>query len=152
MIQRIQSVYLLLTLLINVLIFFFDFATFTVSGNAYLFNVMGIEEGANIKLYYPYYLAASGAIALAIVAIISFSNRSKQLRWTYLNFLLHLATTVMLFINTSSTAEMLNIDFGNNVTYHVGFYLPVASCAFLFLAMRSIKNDEKLVKSIDRLR
>ena len=37
-------------------------------------------------------------------------------------------------------------------TYHIGFFLLVSSFPFLFLANRSIKKDEDLVKSLDRLR
>jgi hypothetical protein len=39
-----------------------------------------------------------------------------------------------------------------NVTYNLGMYLLVASLPILFLANRSIKKDEDLIKSIDRLR
>jgi len=56
-----------------------------------------------------------------------------------------------------SVKNMTNLGPLNEVenlkaVYWIGFYLPVAAIAFQFLAMRGIKKDEALVKSVDRLR
>ena len=39
-----------------------------------------------------------------------------------------------------------------NQVYHLSFYLLISSIPFLFLANRSVKKDDDLVKSLDRLR
>lgn len=39
-----------------------------------------------------------------------------------------------------------------DLSYRTGFYLPFVSFAFAWLANRAIRNDEELVKSLDRLR
>ena len=44
-----------------------------------------------------------------------------------------------------------NVEILNEV-YHVGFYMLISSIPFLFLANRGIKKDDDLVKSLDRLR
>jgi uncharacterized membrane protein len=37
-------------------------------------------------------------------------------------------------------------------SYWIGSILPVLAIIFLIMAIRAIRNDEKLVKSMDRLR
>jgi hypothetical protein len=36
--------------------------------------------------------------------------------------------------------------------FEIGAYIPIINLLFLFLANRSILKDEKLVRSVDRLR
>ena len=43
-------------------------------------------------------------------------------------------------------------DYAATPDDQIGLYLPILSIVFLGLALRSIGKDEKLVKSMDRLR
>ena len=59
-----------------------------------------------------------------------------------------------MFNIVSEKSEILNSDnqIDLSISYSYGMYLLVASLPILFLANRSIKKDEDLIKSIDRLR
>jgi len=64
---------------------------------------------------------------------------------------MNLSFIVYLFFAVDMVHEKLYDD-EVAILYHVGFYLPVVALAFLFLAIRGIKKDEALVKSLDRIR
>jgi hypothetical protein len=53
-----------------------------------------------------------------------------------------------MFLSVTISEEIVSED----PTYGVGLYLLVSAIPFIFLANRGVKNDEKLIKSLDRLR
>jgi Na+-translocating ferredoxin:NAD+ oxidoreductase RnfA subunit len=90
-------------------------------------------------------------ILMSIVALFSFKRRPVQMRLVRLGFLVNLSFIVYLFFAIDKVnAELYKSSM--DIFYHAGFYMPVISLAFLFLAQRGIKADEALVKSLDRLR
>lgn len=86
---------------------------------------------------------------LALVSIFLFGNRKRQLQvnsWSRWSVLLGFAIAFsMLLVHEGS-----NLSGGFKVG--VGLLLPPAFWIFSVLATRNIKNDEKLVRSMDRLR
>jgi hypothetical protein len=84
-------------------------------------------------------------------AVFFFKKRPLQYRLTRLAFLSNLAYVVFLFFAIDAIAETL-FDAEIRILHHAGFYLPVAALPLCFLAVRGIKKDEALVKSLDRIR
>lgn len=84
--------------------------------------------------------------ALSLAAIFLFKNRKLQMN---LSLVAILATVVGLVL-------ALIFFFGdaahNQAAFGLGFILPVLTIVFAFLGWRNIKKDEKLVRSMDRLR
>ncbi|REH01743.1 DUF4293 domain-containing protein [Flavobacterium aquicola] len=137
MIQRIQTIYLILTfLLIGILPFIFP---------------LWILEGG--KEYFArenqiYTIVFGLSTAITIYSIISFKKRQTQFVANRLNIVLNLIL-LGLFVYHS-----LNLS-GETVTVSkkgIGMFLPVLGIVFLVLANKAIKKDEDLVKSVDRLR
>lgn len=155
MIQRIQTIYLLLVIICLGLAFAFPFAEYQIQGTIYVFNIFGLAiEGENV-IKFPYYVSIALSIGLSIVTISRFKNRALQMKLGRFNYLVVLLTIVMSFVNIRTVEESLVSiaqDLTPIVTYGIGLFLPVAALVFLFLANRAIKNDEKLIKSIDRIR
>ncbi len=158
MIQRIQSVYLLLAALAGIMTFFLPFAHF-LEGDIKLaeyavfglFNVQSDVFESNGPFGFPAWIFSTLQVAIPIVAILLFKNRPLQMKIVRLAFLVNLAFVVYLFFAVDGLIEdMFSAE--TEVLYHVGFYMPVVGIAFLFLAIRGIKKDEALVKSLDRLR
>lgn len=151
--QRAQTIYLSLVVVSMALTLVLPFATFTINSDDITFNLFGLNpasEDANV--WFPYYIVIALILALALFGITQFKNRKRQLNLGKLNYLLILALVVMLFIDTSSLAEDLGQSKDEPISYGIGMFLPVAAFAFSFLANRSIKKDEELVKSVERLR
>ncbi len=86
----------------------------------------------------------------ALGAIFLFKNRPLQLRITYISIVMAILLPILaiwLFFNAGH--QMVE---GNGVEDGLGLYLPVLGVVFSGLAARFIKKDDKLVKSMDRLR
>lgn len=123
MIQRIQTIYLLIIVLINSIVLFLfpiDFIT----------NIgMGIVAG------------------LALISIFLFKNRKKQFVLNRINILCNLIILgVLVYWKLNSSGEVEISEKG------VLVLVPLISIVFLFMANRAIRRDEQLVKSADRLR
>lgn len=158
MIQRIQTVYLLLAVLCAAATFVFPYAHFY-SGEAkiseyVMFGLINVQsetmEMAGPYLFPIWVLGALAVLAPAI-AMFLYKKRPLQYKIARLSYIVNLAYVVYLFF----AIDAINTDFyesGMRVLHHIGFYLPIAAFVFCFLAVRGIKKDEDLVKSLDRIR
>jgi peptidoglycan/LPS O-acetylase OafA/YrhL len=136
MIQRIQSIWLLLASACAFLSLKFSFYDGTYAVNNEYHQLTGTD---NIQLLLTTCLLG----ALALFTIFLFKNRKLQLRLCIAGILLNVLLVVLYFIETK--------DF-NKGTYNIAALLPAAIVIFFFLAARGISSDEKLVKGSDRLR
>ncbi|SHJ22114.1 DUF4293 domain-containing protein [Pseudozobellia thermophila] len=136
MIQRIQTVYLLIVVLISGLLPFWVNLWSDAKGN----EIYATNE---ILVSIVFYASA----VLAMIAILLFKNRKNQFILNRLNLLLNL------FLLGFFVYRSLNLSGGTSVSEKgIGMLIPVISIVFLVLANRAIKKDEDLVKSVDRLR
>lgn len=100
------------------------------------------------------------ASILSIFTIFLFNKRKNQLKVGRINLLFILALfTVLGFSTYLGKGELMNLANKEalkfsaiEVVYHIGMFLPVLALAFQFMANINVKRDEKLVKSLDRLR
>lgn len=146
MIQRIQSIFLLLAGGASLGLFGVPFATTPEAvASSELF-----ADGAYNLMDTPALIALFGlAGLLALVSIFLFRNRKLQMRLTIFAFianLLGIAMAILFYMQNSQDAGDQTINDG------AGVYLPLASFVLLLLAYRFINKDEKLVRSMDRLR
>lgn len=137
MIQRIQTVYLILTfLMIGLLPFIFPLWTLS-DGKEYFFMQ---------NQFYVIFFGLSTAIT--IYSIISFKKRQTQFVANRLNIVLNLILLGLFVyhsLNLSGEAPVVSEK-------GIGMFLPILAIVFLVLANKAIKKDEDLVKSVDRLR
>lgn len=147
MIQRIQSIYLLLAALSGFGLFASPFATTSSSvdtSNLFADSTYNVQDNIGLLVLF----AVAGALALA--AIFLYNNRPNQLKLAQFAIVANvvgLALAVILFWQDGLI--------GNNevaVNDGIGAYLPFGFLLFGILALRAIGKDEKLVKSMDRLR
>jgi len=149
--QRIQTVYLILIIVCMALTLFFPIATFPFEGSDLDFNAYGLDENSKDVGALPFYIFFALIMAMAVISITRFKNRKSQLNLGKINYLLILTTVVLLFWQTGSIAEQLGLE-ETDASYGLAMFMPVVCIAFNFLANRAIKADEKLIKSVDRLR
>lgn len=150
MIQRIQSLYLLVGAILQLLFAVNTYFTYKIGEKVFHLNGSGIfnenneQTDGDMKTF-----ALSLIIAgIAILSIFLFKNRKNQMKIVKVAGLLTLMEIVFLFISyfNISTLEPTSISFG-----FVIFLLPISSILF-FLAAKAIKKDEDLIKSVDRIR
>ena len=147
MIQRIQSLYLLLCVIAYVLLFFFPVAHYNASDMVYNFSLLGISN-ANSNSTFPLIFAVAALGLTVLVTIFLFKKRMIQIRITQIVLLAHIALLVAFFYVSDSIGKRI----GTDAVYDVAAYLALIPLAFLVLANRAIIKDEKLVRSTDRLR
>lgn len=136
MIQRIQSIYLLIAIITSgVLPLFLPLFT--------LDNGEVITFMDNLAFVVLFVFSAT----LSIITLLSYKKRKKQFVLNRLNIILNLILLglfIYRLLNLSGEAEVSEKG--------IGMILPVISIVFLSLANRAVKKDEDLVKSADRLR
>ena len=136
MIQRIQTIYMLLSALLVV--------------GFYLWFPEIVDAEGAVKMSREEPLITGliiAVIVLAILSILNFKKRQHQFVLNRLNILLHFVLLgVIVYRSLSLSGETLVSQKG------IGVLLPLVSIVFLVLANKAIKRDEDLVKSVDRLR
>jgi hypothetical protein len=138
MIQRKQTLWLLLGTLAALLCFMFPFAT----GKG---MIKGVETDITLKADSNFILliCTGASLVLSAVIIFLYKDRKLQMRLCLLGLLL---AALIIFLFISQMGKM------SKSTLALFCVLPFAVAAGYFLAFRNIRQDEKLVKSLDKLR
>lgn len=137
MIQRIQTVYLLLVVVAIVAFIFVPFGGIEIEG------VQGILI---IKEIVHFLVMSLGIGIIALAAIFMFNNRKLQMRIVFINILI-----TLILIGTFIYGLIAHVGL-NKYTFGAGAVFPIFILFFNVLAYNGIKSDDKLVKSMDRLR
>ncbi|HAA00610.1 MAG TPA: hypothetical protein DEP18_04580 [Flavobacteriales bacterium] len=152
MLQRIQTVYLFLATACLLLPFFFSIAKFDLGSASYLFTATGLMKGGENLVAVPFQWIFLGLAGYTAAAIFMYGNRQLQMRMGRMNYLLLTALIITLYFVTDGLPQKFEVPAAVIVSYGVGFFMPVAALAFVFLANRAIRSDENIIRSIDRLR
>ncbi len=164
MIQRIQSLFLFGVALCMALMLYFplwekdnDAHTQKKALDVYHLHTYSLESGEpgnwreeNAQPVYYIAVTASLAALLALYSIFIFRNRKLQMKIGAVNALVIMITVVVaVYLIYSGEKELGQ---GNKGTFYPGFYLPLGALIFNSLANRFIRKDDKLVRSVDRIR
>ena len=136
MLQRIQTVYLLIAALVS-------------AGFVFIFKLWNDQAGNPV--YIEDVMSALGLTLLSglisLITIFLFKNRKLQFVLGRLNILLNLILLgLFVYWSLNVSGEITVSEKG------IGMLTPIISIVFLVLANKAIKKDEDLVKSVDRLR
>lgn len=141
MIQRIQTLWLLLVA-----------STAFATSRLTLFEG-DLPNGTTLPFNFAGSLVLSIVIvALGLLALISlflFKNRKLQFKLSVFGFIFSIGFLFLEYYMVENFKSANNILTGS---YQIGAVLPVVMIVFFFLAARGIYRDEKLIKSMDRLR
>jgi hypothetical protein len=155
MIQRIQSLYLLLTTLLSVLFLNGSVLCFVdKTGSSIKVNFTELTKSSGgqvpevIEKLLPLSLIILLIAVISIVIIFLYKNRNIQLRLTFSLILLN----VLLIIAFIHVSIRIISKFDAQLVPGIKMILPVLMLLFSILAYRGIKKDDRLVKSYDRLR
>jgi len=149
MIQRIQSLWLFLAFIASGLIFIFPIFVFDNQATVFIQSFDTIKiAGIDNFVQAGYVLAGLTAIisGFSLANIFFYKKRSLQMRICTFNSLLIIFLTGLIAA-FSFTSETVAIQ-----TFGLSSILPIIAFIFNLMARRSIKKDEQLIKSIDRIR
>ena len=151
MIQRIQSLYLLAVAILSSITLFLPWASFIDTYSIYYnFSYEGLLGKAEYLALNTWVLTVVAAIVpiLALISIFLYKKRILQIRFCRVNLLLSAAFYALFAVYFYMIAKMgmktLNIS--------IILVFPLINMIFTYLAIRAIRKDEDLVRSVSRLR
>ena len=160
MIQRIQTIYLLLAFVALGLMFFFPIVEFTSnqpvpglphgSTGAYLdYKVYAFEETADNPLtpVKPDFTALfiENTLAIGIIGLFNDRKMQKIMCWTAVIFMLICVGLIYYHINPEKVAT-------TNRQLGIGAFMLSVALVFTMFARRGIQKDDDLIRSADRIR
>jgi hypothetical protein len=158
MIQRIQTVYLLLVAILSFVSLISSVGYFTLADEVIAtFSNFTFSSELTFKSTGPYALGVLLilVILLSLMSIMLFRKRMRQLRLTIISSILLVGYVVVYVLFAYFYKE--NIDLilePEQSVFHLRFVsvFPVLSLILNILAINGIRKDEALVRSLDRLR
>jgi len=88
---------------------------------------------------------------MPLVLIFLYKDRKRQIKFIYLQLVLIVLFAVWMYVSANNVLSANNQYLSAN-NIGIGFFLLPVSIIFLSMALGAIRNDEKLIKSADRLR
>ncbi|HTL09388.1 MAG TPA: DUF4293 family protein [Chitinophagaceae bacterium] len=138
MIQRIQTIWLLLAAVAALLTFKLSFYSGNITvGQTKTFTAL------NAAYNIPILMVTCLIAAAALLIVFLYKNRKLQMRMTLATIIISLFNLLLYYNQTHLFAEG---------SYDLTALLSLSIPVFLVLAARGIYKDQKLVKSLDRLR
>jgi hypothetical protein len=155
MLQRIQSIYLLLASLALFALFLFPLVhNVYVNGKPLTIMVTGVFQDVNGQQTHTQFFvgltivtAVIGLIPLVIIFL--YKNRKLQVSLCYSAMLVIIGYSFWMAQMAKKIMGSIEIDTHN---WGIGLLLSTISLIFVLLTIKAIQRDEKLVKSADRLR
>lgn len=138
MIQRIQTIYLLLVAIACI-------AFFSIPAGV-IQKPDGTVANWQILSILPVVIIVVIIAVVALAAIFMYKNRQNQMKLVLLNIIF---SVVMIGVLGFELVQHIGIA---HYSFRLGIILPIFILLFNSLAYGSIKGDEKLVRSMDRLR
>ena len=177
MIQRKQTLFLLIAVAAMAICFFFPTASMTATAS------MGQQVSGELRLtpqpvapladqlleadeivvdqkwfinVWPLIALTLAGLAVAAVSIFFYKKRMTQVKIVACGFLLCVVELFLVFFwAVDAWIDRMTPNMGLadvSVTYEIGAWAPIVAIVMLFLAQRSIKKDEAKVRAADRLR
>jgi|688.fasta_scaffold101539_2 nucleoside recognition membrane protein YjiH len=148
--QRKQILWLLLSGLITLLTFFIPYGVQSVTDSTtQVTNELDLSARTSLIIGVLTILIALSSFG----CIFLYKNRSLQMKLIWLIIALCIGCAVYIFYDANLSHEQKKLVIGLlGDKLYLGILVPIASMALLILAFMGIRADERLIKSMDRLR
>lgn len=165
MIQRIQSVFLSLAVVLNLIAIFVPLWQYNAVDSVE--TLMGWDVVASTKgqnaLSLPFAFDQKHIFQIAYLSLIvisslfllyivfQFKDRQRQIKLSYIALILVLLEIVSMILFTQSGPYLITAA-NDNASVQFGFAFPILVLILTWFAIRRIRSDDELVKSVDRIR
>ena len=152
MFQRIQSIYLLISLIAWTLLFFVPILGFVneagESWHLYPRGIKTVDGGTMVIKAIPMLILFLISEHLALIALVAYRKRMSQLRMTVLNMVFQILSYGIIGVYAFQGKKLLN------ATTELQFWtiLPLIAAISSYFAFRGIRRDMLLLRAQDRLR
>lgn len=154
MIQRIQSLYLLVTAALMAMMLIFPLGRFLIEDQEAVLRAFGYILDTGDKISGTVYMGVLivAAMVISFVNIFLYKNRILQIRLCFVNVVLLLGAQIFVIYyiyHASASASAISDGMSN---YSVVDIFPLVGLVLTWLANKGIIKDETLVRSLDRIR
>jgi hypothetical protein len=152
MIQRRQSLYLLIVFVLTVLLFTGPLAFISLEEGGIYFKHHGAFDMQGEKLNvssWPVTVMIAISALLSFLTIFSYMNRSRQIRLTIFLMIFNLGMIGMAYYYVHHIMHNFG---GIQFLFKWRIVLPPIMLVLQFLAFKGIQKDELLIKAADRIR
>jgi len=146
MLQRKQSLFLAVSVILFVITYYFPFGKFADAEMQSYHLVVAGNELPSVSTYY-FAVPLSIAATLTLISIFLYGNRQRQMMLVRLTFIFFAVSFALLALYTMDAQKQFS-----GFSFGLSFFLPFISFFLNMLALRAIRSDEKLVRSVDRIR
>ncbi len=152
MIQRIQTIWFFLAAVAIALLLMTPIVSKVINETTYSVNALGLFQQTNgpaVKTasYLPLTILTIASAVMLLLTIFAYKNRKQQKRAAFAAIILILVLSILTYNYLGQIPGGLE-----GVSYKLGAFLPIISIIFIGLGVRGVNNDERLIKSADRLR
>ncbi len=151
MIQRIQSLYLLLAIVLQSLSLVLNWSTYLLEDSYY--TLTGLSSSFEAINAMPLVFGIIVSIILLLVVALHYKDRQRQMQLaniTLIQLILVMGLFAWIHYNLIESMKLEYNDF--EIGYGVAVVFPLISMVLVWLARKAIKKDDDLVRSADRLR
>lgn len=150
MLQRVQTIYLLLACSAMLIASATTLGSFTYNGDRMVVEAIGIYLNGELH-HFTWGLVGLGVVSaiLSFVSIFFYRKRKLQIRLSIFNIGFMVAFYLYFGYLLYKLTATGNLQF---VRMGAGIVTPLVAILFVALAIRKISADEALVRSLDRLR
>ena len=147
-IQRIQSVYLLIAVILMIVFAFFPALSFDLADKTVLYGAIETGRAGNMHIN-PLLITLIILISfLAIIDIFLFKNLQRQMTVCFVDIIIGISMLIAICIQ----AFVVGNREGCTVSWQWYLILPILSIIFLMLAHKAMSRDKKTLRDADRLR
>ena len=156
MIQRIQSIFLALVIVLGIVFSFVPILTLTQGDSTFImgaYKTINVELGNSVAKNMGIGVLQGLVIIISALVIFLYKNRGLQMKLGKLNILLIAFQIAAMVMYSDSVKNNINTS-PDEITTVVNFgaIIPLLSLILTYLAIHFIRKDDKLVRSADRLR
>ncbi len=152
MIQRVQSLFLLVSVILLSVLSCLSVAEIMIDNNIYSYKTFGIysQDGYYelIAHTYPLFILIIISTIIIFISIFLFKKRLLQLRLCLISIFLQSGIYGLGYFYIYQLSNKYEIL----IHYSFAIIIPLISIILVYMAMRAIKKDEILIKSLDRIR
>ncbi len=149
MIQRIQTVWLLLATILAVLIFFFPIAELSNENKLMIYSFESINLFGMVGFIKTAYIFAGLTALIAFfsfTAIFLYKRRDLQMRLCTIISLLDIFLVILIVVFSVNQAKNIGLTIG------LSAIIPLIIFILVLMARRAVRKDDLLIKAADRIR
>lgn len=147
MIQRKQTLYLLMAAILMTFVLFTPF----IKNNNFIFSAFSFKHFETNKslAVYPIGIFLIIGIIIHLFTLMLFKNRKIQMRFTVFSLIFSIGFYVLLLFYHFLISQIVKIQI---TSYNFSLLAPLLAAIFDFMAYGGIKRDEKIIRDSERLR